>query len=171
MEGPEEMESAGEKRVYQDSERTPGWLRTYVGEDFNVTFEPEDSLMNPLADDWQGFSFAHPPHAEAQLWCDKAAKEAEKGHHSVLLLPAVFNSVYWREIVYRHATEVRVFTCPVKMPHAKKQIVSQMCLVVFAGTAGRDPAYPYPPVFPVEPTNWRENYYKRQRNMLRFGNH
>lgn len=155
--------------THPDTERTPGWIRDFVDQDFQITFEPETELAQPLAQDWQGFSFVHPPHAEAQLWCEKAAKEARLGRHSVLLLPAVFNSCYWRSVIYPNATEVRVFTCPVKMPGAKKQIVSQMCLVVFAGTEARDPNYPYPPMWPVEPGNWQQHYYKRQRNRARFG--
>lgn len=153
---------------HPDTERTPGWLRDFVEEQFRVSFEPEVSLASPLKDSWQGFSFVHPPHAEAQQWCEKAAAEASKGNFSVLLLPAVFNSCYWRGVVYPNATEVRVFTCPVKLPGAKKQIVSQMCLVVFAGPGEREPGYPYPPMWPVEPTDWASKYYKRARNMARF---
>lgn len=158
-----------EKRMrHEDTERTPGWLREFVDHGFDITFEPELHLEHPLAQPWQGFSFVHPPHAEAQLWCEKAAKEAAEGRFSVLLLPAVFNSCYWRDCVYKHATDIRVFTCPVKMPGAKKQIVSQMCLVVFAGTENRTPDYPYPPVYPIEPPGWQDQYYKRPRNRARF---
>lgn len=157
-----------ERVQHEDTERTPGWLRDYVDEDFNITFEPENELAEPLDQPWQGFSFAHPPHAEAQMWCEKAAREARRGAWSVLLLPAVFNSVYWRQVVYPNATEVRVFTCPIKMPTAKKQIVSQMCFVVFAGTAEREADYPYPVMYPMEPTGWERHYYKRRRNLQRF---
>lgn len=98
---------------FEDTERTPGWLRDFVAANFTITFEPETALQNPLGDAWQGFSFAHPPHSEAQQWCEKAAFEARRGNFSVLLLPAVFNSCYWRSCVYPEATEIRVFTCPV----------------------------------------------------------
>lgn len=153
---------------FDDTDTTPGWLIDYVAEDFPITFFPEQQVEAPLVQDWQGFSFVHPPHAEAQLWVEKAAAEAKKGRFSVLLLPAVFNAVYWRETVYPEATEIRVFTCPVKLPGAKKQVVSQMCLVVFAGRLPEEAAAQYPPVFPVEPTNWQANYYKRKRNLARF---
>jgi hypothetical protein len=98
---------SGEKRARQeptpDTDTTPGWLRDFVGTDFNITFEPilyktVRKDYNPLVHDWAGFSFVHPPHAEAQLWVEKAAAESAKGNHSVLLLPAVFNAVYWREV-------------------------------------------------------------------------
>lgn len=154
---------------HPDTERTPGWLRDHVDVDFKITFDPENQLEDPLNSDWQGFSFVHPPHSEAEMWCEKAAMEAVKGNFSVLLVPAVFNSCYWRKTIYPCATEVRMFTCPIKMPNAKKQIVSQMALVVFAGTGNREEGYPYPPMFPIEPANWQEHYYKRFRNRARFG--
>jgi len=154
----------------QDTETTPGWIRDYVNGLFPCTFDPleyayANDSFEPFLDDWKDFSFVHPPHADAQLWVEKAAVEAEKGNFSVMLLPAIFNAVYWRECVYQYATEIRVFTCPVKMPNAKKQIVSQMCLVVFAG---KIEGAEYPPVFPVEPPNWQDHYYKRARNRARF---
>ena len=163
----------------EDTSTTPGWLVDYVKADFPITFYPlleqekDAENFNALINDWQGFCFAHPPHAEAQLWCEKAARQAEQGVFSVLLLPAVFNSVYWREVVYRKATEIRVFACPVKMPSKKKQIVAQMCLVVFAGPSlhhqhAQEGELAYPPIFPVEPNGWESHYYKRARNQARF---
>jgi hypothetical protein len=86
----------------------------------------------------------------------------------VLLLPAVFNSVYWREGLYQKATEIRVFTCPIKLPNKKKQVVSQMCLVIFAGRSEEEKNLPYPPVFMIEPQGWNAHYYVRARNRARF---
>jgi hypothetical protein len=154
----------------EDTETTPGWIRDYANSLFPIDFDPlefaySNDEFEPFIHDWKGFSFVHPPHADAQLWVEKAAIEANKGNFSVMFLPAVFNAVYWREVIYRHATEIRVFVCPVKLPGKKKQIVSQMCLVVFAGAIeGAE----YPPVFPVEPTGWENHYYKRPRNRARF---
>ncbi len=70
--------------------------------------------------------------------------------------------------MYPKSTEIRVFTCPVKLPGAKKQIVSQMCLVIFAGRNEEEKDLPYPPVFPIEPAGWESHYYKRARNRARF---
>lgn len=105
MEG-ENSPKLGEKRQlvpHDDTELTPGWLRDFIDSGFNITFEPQIYTQikpeyQPLLHDWAGFSFVHPPHAEAQLWVEKAIKESDKGNHSVLLLPANFNSVYWREV-------------------------------------------------------------------------
>ena len=150
-------------------EGTPPWIVDFVLAEFKKIYAfPQNQFENPLEAEWEGFSFAHPPHSDAQLWCEKAATEAKKGHFSVLLLPLVCNSCYWRDIVYKEATEIRIFTCPIKMPGKKKQIVSQMCLVVFAGNEREDPENPYPPLWPIEPTNWKDAYYIRKRNKAQF---
>lgn len=81
-------------------EKTPEWLVDYACEDFPIDFYPEADLETPLIKSWKGFSFVHPPHAEAELWVKKAVMEMHRGNHSVLLLPAVFNSVYWVSSLY-----------------------------------------------------------------------
>lgn len=150
-------------------ERTPQWLVDYVNEDFEISFYPQlVEGANPLDLPWRGLTFVHPPHAEAQLYCQKAAEEAEKGVKSVLLLPAVFNGVYWRTIVYPKAAHIRIFTCPIKMPGAKKQIVSQMCLVYWDKKEREEEKSLYPPIYPVEPEGWEAQYYKRARNRATF---
>lgn len=164
----EKREREEEVLEYSDTQRTPGWLRAWIGSQFPITFEPfEQADFIPLVQEWQGFSFAHPPHSEAQLWCEKAVAESKKGHHSVLLLPAVFNSIYWRSVVLPCATDVRILCCPIKLPGKKKQIVSQMALVVFAGRDADDEGHPAP-IFAIEPDGWENNYYKLARNRARF---
>lgn len=160
------VEKRGPAPPFDDTDVTPGWIRDFVYGEFPITFEPIFQRDAPLIQNWEGFSFAHPPHDEAQMWCEKAAAEATKGNFSVLLLPAVFNSIYWRTVVYKTAAEIRVLACPIKRPGQKKQIVSQMALVVFAD---KIPDLKMPPVFVVEPENWESVYYKRQRNLARFG--
>lgn len=168
MENPAEKREREEIPPFADTERTPGWIRDWIYKDFPITFEPgEMHDFSPLTQDWRGFSFAHPPHDEAELWCKKAVSESLKGNFSVLLLPAVFNSVYWRDVIYKGADEIHILTCPVKKPGAKKQIVSQMALVVFAGREDRVPGQ-QPALFLVEPENWEDKYYKRKRNQARF---
>lgn len=168
MEDPNEKREREELPPFADTERTPGWIRDWVYREFPVTFEPGDmNGFSPLTQEWQGFSFSHPPHDEAELWCKKAVSESRKGHFSVLLLPAVFNSIYWRGVIYSGADEIRILTCPLKKPGAKKQIVSQMALVVFAGREQLAEDQ-HPAVFLVEPEQWEQKYYKRARNQARF---
>lgn len=160
-------ERGREREPLEDTQLTPAWLREYVYGEFPITIDAEGSS---LMDKWiPGLVFHHPPHDEAQLWCEKAAAEIDNDVISVLLLPAVFNSIYWRSIVYKKAAEIRILACPIKLPGKKKQIVSQMALVVFAK---REPEHKelMPNIFVVEPENWKDNYYKRQRNLARFGN-
>lgn len=148
-------------QVKEDDENTPGWLRQYIYDQFPIDTE-EVNLWDPW--DKKGFVFQHPPHENAQLWVEKAAKESMNGITSVLLLPANFNSIYWRDVVYKYAVEIRILTCPIKKPGAKKQIVSQMALVIFQPKKEEEEIG----VFLVEPEGWQQNYYKRARNLARF---
>lgn len=168
MEPEENKRERQELPPFPDTQTTPGWVRDWVYREFPISFEPNETPnFLPLVQTWEGFSFAHPPHEEAQLWCEKAVAESVKGNFSVLLLPAVFNSIYWRSVIYPGATEIRIISCPIKRPGAKKQIVSQMALVIFAGREGMEDLAD-PPIFRVEPEQWENTYYKRPRNKARF---
>jgi|GEM_PF-3159161 len=162
---------------------TPAWLKEYIYSEFPCDYDPcpVDPKEDGLKVDWQGFAFCNPPYSETQAWVEKAALEASKGNFSVLLVPAVFNSVYWRETVYQSASEIRIFKCPIRFEGFKKQIVTQMCLLVFAGMficatkscltyfiAEHGPENGDPPVVMIEPPNWGDHYYKRRRNQVRF---
>jgi len=123
------MESGGKRPREDDVEgdMTPVWLKEFITSEFPCDFEPcaqtAEAEFDGLQSDWRGFSFVNPPYSETQLWVEKAVTEQKKGNFSVMLIPAVFNSVYWREVVYPHASEIRVFTCPIKFTGQKKQIV------------------------------------------------
>lgn len=168
-EGEQPGQQKRERQVFEDTEHTPGWLKTYIFSKFPITHDAEGTAL-PVEWPSDGFVFQHPPHDEAQLWCEKAVRETAKGTVSVLLLPFVCNSIYWRTVVYPGAAELHILTCPIKKPNAKKQIVSQMCLAIFAKTE-RNAATEegkYPPTFFLEPDDWESNYYKRPRNHARF---
>ena len=141
-----------------DTTDTPEWLKEYIFDQFPCDFTPcvagpENPNFNGLSDDWQGFSFVHPPYSETQAWVERAAAQADRGNFSVVLVPANFNSVYWRETVYQNATEIRVFICPIKFNGHKKQIVSQMALVAFGGRTAEEKLAGFPPVCLIEPEN------------------
>ena len=114
-----------------EPEHTPQWLRRFVEENFPKHFNPvEESGFSGLTDDWpagpEQLSFANPAFADAEIWIRKAAREFQKGAASILFVPAVLNSVYFRESVYPFASEVILFTCPIKIPGKNKQIVAQV---------------------------------------------
>lgn len=177
LENPTEPEGKREREEtrHADEDLTPGWVLDFLDEDFPITFKPaqlarENPKYQPLKHPWKSFAFAHPPNSECEAWVRKAAAEQKVDHFSVLFVPAMFNAGYWREVVYACATEIRVLTCPVRLPGKKKQEAQQMAVVVFGPKTEEQTDSPqYPPVFPVEPSNWREGYYKRARNRERFG--
>ncbi len=152
---PEVVNSAGVK--------TPEWLKNFIYDEFPCDTDRSADGLEP--GDWTGFTFVNPPHSEAQAWVEKAAEQASKGNFSVLLIPAVFNSLYWREIVYPNASSIGVFKCQIKFEGHKKQVVTQMSLVSFVADAGNDGD---PVVTLLEPVGWEDHYYARKRNKMRF---
>jgi hypothetical protein len=172
---PEFQEDNDRKRKFQpqttgsaDNVTTPDWLLDYVMQEFPMITSdpcPQEPEQDGLAVEWDAWSFVNPPCSECQTWVEKAVSEAKNGHFSVMLIPATFNSVYWREIVLKNATEIRIFACPIRFDGQKKQVVTQMALVVFAAQYGNGGV---PLISVIEPTGWQAHYYKRKRNMARF---
>lgn len=156
-----------------DADSTPQWLRNYAFKEFPVAFNPVEAPgFAGLFDDWpvspEQFSFVNCPFKDAQLWIEKAAKESQRGAMSLVFVPAMFNSVYFRESVYPHAREIIVFTCPIKLPGKNKQLVAQTSLLVFAARDEDAKNEKFPFVTLVDPEGWQEEYYKRDRNRSRF---
>lgn len=94
-------------------ENTPGWLRTFITQNFPVTFNAVEAPgVDGLIDAWPNgekeLTFCNPPFADAQLWVEKAAAELAKGAASILFVPFVANSTYFRECVFKHALEIHV---------------------------------------------------------------
>lgn len=150
-----------------DAVTTPDWILEYVQKSYPVDFDPcpSDPTEDGLKIDWRGFSFVNPPNSQCQEWVHKATLEAAKGNFSVLLVPATFNSVYWRELVYPNASEIKILACPIKFVGQKKQLATQMALVTFVSQHGNDGM---PVISVIEPAGWEQHYYKRRRNMTRF---
>jgi len=154
-------------------EHTPQWLREFVAKNFPITFNAvEEPDFEGLTESWptgpDQLTFANPPFADAQLWVEKAAKELAKGAASVLFVPFMANSTYFRDTVYKHALEIHILKCPIKQPGKSKSVVSQTSLLVFVARDKDVPPNSDPNVFLVEPAGWSEEYYKRPRNRSRF---
>lgn len=155
-----------------DNTTTPQCVHEYVTQHFPITHNPvTHPNSNGLLDHWpvgEECSFVNPPFSDAQLWIEKAKREAQRGAASVLFVPAIFNSLYFRESVYPYASEIRILTCPFKIPGKSKQLVAQTALVVFAARDPETVVNGFPPVYLVEPESWADDYYKRPRNRSRF---
>jgi hypothetical protein len=161
---------------HEDDGPTPGWILDYLDEDFPCDFRPDRFGLqmpkyDPLKHPWRRWNFAQPPSDSCQAWVEKAAKEQALEHFSVLFVPAAFHAAYWRDIVYSKCTEIRILAVPCRLPNKKRQEAHSMVFLVFGPRAEEQTeadALKYPPVYLCEPRNWREGYYKRQRNKERF---
>lgn len=155
------------KEEEQEFEKPPLWLLEYVaasfGEDLDMVTKPSDIELV-----WKEWNLVCAPFDESHLWMEKAVKELQLGHNSIVFAPAAFNSLYWQDYVYPHAVEVRILGCPVRMESKKRKTVNQMCLVIFAPRAEgeNEPLYSV-----IRPAGWDQQYYKRARNRQRFFDH
>jgi len=150
----------------------PLWISDYVAHNFPGV----DIVTSPLylTHPWAEWSFLFPPMSQAHLYIAKAVKELQKGHNSILLVPATFNSSYFRELVAPNAAEIRILTCPLRLDAKKTKTVHQMCFIVFAPKFEGDeeaglPAVTEPFISMLEIDGWKDQYYKRQRNRKKFG--
>lgn len=166
--GPRKRKFIPQTSGKSDDVATPDWLMEYVMQEFPQVasdpcpLEPEE---DGLGCDWDAWSYVNPPFSECQTWVEKAVMEAKKGNYSVMLIPATFNSCYWRETVLANASEIRILTCPIRFDNQKKQVVTQMALVIFAAPTGNGGCLS---ISAIEPKGWSQHYYKRKRNMSRF---
>ena len=164
------LQNQPKKRVNRDNAKTPSWLLEYLYENFNISNDPcpieeeRDPTFDGLVEEWNGLSYVHPPHSETEAWVKKAVDECKKGHFSVLFVPFIANSLYWREFVYGNVSEIRILKCPVKLEGDNKQLTNQMCLLIFAAEFVENT----PAVSFIEPEGWKRTFYKRQRNADRF---
>lgn len=160
------------KENRNDNAVTPQWIMNYVMEEFGCDFDPcpvgyeDGGVPDGLAMEWPGVAFVNPPQASCQAWVQKAVEQQSHQHYSILLVPFNAKSLYWREIVYPNATEIRIFKCPIRFDGHDKQQVTEMCLLRFAAEHGPNGGEPLLSL--IEPEGWQEGYYKRQRNALRF---
>ena len=156
---------------HESEEVRPQWIRDWIFGEYPCDFEPLSAFGRAagLQVPWHGLSFVFPPLNDTQAWVEKAVREQAYGRYSILLVPAVFNSVYWRETVYQKVSDIRILTCPIRLDGAKKGVTTQMSILVFAAPPSADEERLQPPMSLVTPDGWADNYYKRRRNQARFG--
>lgn len=83
---------------FPEADACPAWLRDWVHEQYPaISYEPltDLGLGNALTTAWHGVSFLFPPLAEAEAFVQKACFEQRRGNFSILVVPAMFNSIYW----------------------------------------------------------------------------
>lgn len=67
--------------------------------------EKEDALIQPWDHKPGTWLWCNPPFAHIEPWVAKAAREANKGAQTVMLVPASFSN-WWREWVIKYAYQV-----------------------------------------------------------------
>lgn len=128
-------QSRGEDQLAQ----TPDWLMERLHAEFAFDFDPCPSDWRPgcgwsgLEIDWGSSSYVNPPYDSCGDWLAKAVRERQtRGCGSVFLIPFRPWTVYWREWVWPHASEVRLLDHTVAFKgYGDKRLPTALCLVVY----------------------------------------
>lgn len=98
-----------------DDWKTPKELYDKLDAEFHFDFDPCPLHANfdGLSISWKKSNFVNPPYSQIGKWCEKAAREREKGNLSVLLIPARTDTKYFHNYVLPNS-EIRFIKGRVK---------------------------------------------------------
>jgi len=130
-----------------DDVATPDELLEVLRDEFGVLFDPcplrgrGKRGANGLECSWKTrgdkLVFVNPPYSETQRWLEKGVAELkQRGVQSVFLIPARLWRVYWFELIYPHATEVRIIKGGVRFKGFDAGAPMGSALVIFRRRRG-----------------------------------
>jgi hypothetical protein len=119
---------------------TPDDLFQTLDAVFSFTHDPcpAGGLENPNVPDglrskWGLCNYVNPPYSCTELWIKKAVEQLNtRGCESVFLIPVHINTRYWRELVFKHASEVWFIGQRVAFKGYVRKIPTPLCVVVFS---------------------------------------
>lgn len=130
----------GEKN---DSIETPMWLFESLNDEFHFDHDPcpmnwekqDPSTRQPDGllpeTEWGDCSFVNPPFSHIKKWIVKGLEESRKGKTVVFLLSARINTKYWKELVWKHACEVRLLSGFISFKGHDKPLPIPMSVVIY----------------------------------------
>ena len=116
--------------------KTPKALYEKLDKEFHFDFDPcpDNANFDGLKlKNWFKCNFVNPPHKTQNLWIKKAIKEADKGHKSVMLLPARTDSKIFHEFIFPLADEIRFIKGRLHYDEYKNSALFPSMIVIFLG--------------------------------------
>ena len=120
---------------------TPDWLLERLHAEFGFDFDPCPASWHPgcewsgLEVAWGACTYVNPPFDACEAWLRKGAAEQARGKTSVFLIPARPWTIYWRDVVWEYASEVRILDQTVAFKGYKEQLPTALALVIFYGAS------------------------------------
>lgn len=119
---------------------TPDDLYAALDEIFHFTHDPcpaggleDENVPDGLTSEWGVSNYVNPPYNCTELWITKAVTELEtRSCESVFLIPVHINTRYWREKVFKYASEVWFIGDRVAFKGYRRKIPTPLCVVVYS---------------------------------------
>ena len=120
--------------------RTPQWLLRMLHNQHGTLYDPCPHSPSPdgLYTPWSSskVNFVNPPFGDAKEWLHKAAEEAGKHKHSIVLVPFRAHTKYMSVHALQHAVSVCVLSKPIRFedPYGtpfSRPLPTPVCLVSF----------------------------------------
>lgn len=80
---------------------------------------------------WGKRNYVNPPFSEIPIWIEKGLKELEKGKLSVFLIPVRSGQLYWKNLIFPNASEIRFICGRIKFDGFDRGLPIPICVVVF----------------------------------------
>jgi len=131
-----------------DNYITPDWLIDELKQEFDFKLDVCTTKDNPLnieqffwypewdglnyCNDWQTWSYCNPPYSEVAVWVERAFHERSHGNHTVMLLPARTDTIWFHEYIYNKPNvEIRFLKGRLKFKGTKNSAPFPSMLVIF----------------------------------------
>lgn len=119
----------------RDEIPTPKALYDHLDKEFHFDFDPcpleRDEKVDGLKIDWGKCNFVNPPYSDIPLWLQKGVKEMEKGKKSVFLITARTQNLYWHDIVFPKASEIRFMKRGIVFDGFERAFPVGLAIVIF----------------------------------------
>ena len=116
---------------------TPKYFYDALNKEFKFDFDPcplggKDNLESDgLKIEWGKTNFVNPPYSDIKSWIFKALQELLKGKKSVFLITAKTGSLYWHDLIFPFASEIRFLKSTIIFGNHTKPFPVPLALVIF----------------------------------------
>lgn len=90
---------------------------------------PSNAQFDGLNTEWKELNFVNPPYSKIKLWINKALQEREKGHYSVMLIPARTDTKWFRTLI-ENGVQIQFITGRLKFNDLKSAPFPSMFVVI-----------------------------------------
>lgn len=118
-----------------DDVKTKRDFKEQIYKKYKINFDPcpyQCKKFDGLKIKWKSRNFVNPPYSNIRKWIEKALHERKKRNcRSVFLLPVRTGNLYWHELIFPHAKNIRFLRKGVYYEGYDKPAPFDSALVIF----------------------------------------